>query len=162
MLQTQEQLLAVLSEIKIPFTNHEHPAVFTVEEADQHHQGIQGAHTKNLFFKDKKKSLFLVVTLSDKPVNIKDLGHKIGAKNLSFGKPDLLMEVLGMIPGAVTPFAAININSHGVKIILDQEMMDHELLNFHPLVNTATTTIASRDLVRFLEHCGQKPEVILI
>ena len=160
MLQTQEELLALLSEIKIPYTNHEHPAVFTVEEADQYHQGIQGVHTKNLFFKDKKKDLFLVVTLSDKPVNIKELGRIIGAKNLSFGKPDLLMEVLGMIPGAVTPFAAVNINNLEVKIVLDQEMMEHELLNFHPLVNTATTTIGSRDLVRFLEHCGQTPEVI--
>ncbi|MFU8769925.1 MAG: prolyl-tRNA synthetase associated domain-containing protein [Desulfotignum sp.] len=160
MLQTQQELLTLLSDIGIEYTNHEHPPVFTVEEAARHQDGIQGAHSKNLFFKDKKKNLFLVVTLADKPVNIKDLAKKIGGNNLSFAKPDLLMEVLGMIPGAVTPFAAVNIRDHAVKIVLDQDLMAHELLNFHPLENTATTTIRSQDLVKFLEHCGQMPEII--
>ena len=160
MLQSQDELLAVLEKLKIPFTNHEHPAVFTVEEADQHHAGIEGEHSKNLFFKDKKKNLFLVVTLSDKQINIKELAKKIGMKSPSFGKPDLLMDVMGVIPGSVTPFAAINIKDHEVKIVLDEEMMEHELLNFHPLVNTATTTIASKDLVKFLEYCHHAPEII--
>jgi Ala-tRNA(Pro) deacylase len=160
MLQTQQELLTLLADIGIEYTNHEHPPVFTVEEAARHQDGIQGAHSKNLFFKDKKKNLFLVVTLADKPVNIKDLAKKIGGNNLSFAKPDLLMEVLGMIPGAVTPFAAVNIRDHAVKIVLDQDLMAHELLNFHPLENTATTTIRSQDLVKFLEHCGQMPEII--
>jgi Ala-tRNA(Pro) deacylase len=160
MLQTQQELLTLLADIGIEYTNHEHPPVFTVEEAARHQDGIQGAHSKNLFFKDKKKNLFLVVTLADKPVNIKDLAKKIGGNNLSFAKPDLLMEVLGMIPGAVTPFAAVNIRNHAVKIVLDQDLMAHELLNFHPLENTATTTIRSQDLVKFLEHCGQMPEII--
>ncbi len=158
--KTQEELLNVLSEIEIEYTNHEHPAVYTVEEAALHHEGIEGAHSKNLFFKDKKKNLFLVVTLSEKPIKIKEVAKKIGGKNMSFGKPDLLMEVLGMIPGAVTPFAAINIKDRDVKIVLDEEMMEQDLLNFHPLVNTATTTIASKDLVKFLEHCNQAPEII--
>ncbi|WP_232367091.1 prolyl-tRNA synthetase associated domain-containing protein [Desulfocicer vacuolatum] len=152
----------VLSNIGIKYENHEHPAVFTVEEADQHHEGIEGVHSKNLFFKDKKKNLFLVVTLSDKPVKIKELAKKIGAKSPSFGKPDLLMEVLGVIPGAVTPFAVINIQDQPVKIILDQDLMENDLLNFHPLVNTATTTITPADLMKFMEHCNQSPEIIKI
>lgn len=160
MLQTQEELLNVLTQIGVEYTNHEHPAVYTVEEADLHHEGIDGVHSKNLFFKDKKKNLFLVVTLSDKSIIIKELARKIGAKSPSFGKPDLLAEVLGVIPGAVTPFAVINDKNHVVKIILDEEMMENELLNFHPLVNTATTTIASKDLVRFMEHCNQEVEII--
>ena len=160
MLNTQEALLNILSDIGIEYTNHEHPAVFTVEEAALHHEGIEGAHSKNLFFKDKKKNLFLVVTLADKPIKIKEVAKKIGGKNMSFGKPDLLMEVLGMIPGAVTPFAAVNIKDHDVKIVLDEEMMENDLLNFHPLTNEATTTIRSRDLVKFLEHCGRTPEII--
>ena len=160
MLQSQDELLAVLSRIGIEYTNHEHPAVYTVEEADKHHDGIEGVHSKNLFFKDKKKNLFLVVTLSDKPIQIKELAKKIGAKSPSFGKPELLMEVLGVIPGAVTPFAVINIQDQPVKIILDQEMMENDLLNFHPLVNTATTTIAAPDLIKFMEHCGKTPEII--
>lgn len=161
MLQTQEALLNILDELNIEYENKEHPPVFTVEEANLHHQGINGVHSKNLFFKDKKKNLFLVITLDDKPIKIKEVAKTIGAKNMSFAKPDLLMEVLGMIPGAVTPFAAVNIpKDREVRIILDEEMMKNELLNFHPLVNTATTTIKAQDLVKFLEHVGQAPEVI--
>ncbi len=160
MLQTQQELFALLSNIGIEYTNHGHPPVFTVEEAAQHQDGIEGAHSKNLFFKDKKKKLFLVVTLADKPIKIKEVAKKIGGNNMSFAKPDLLMEVLGMIPGAVTPFAAVNIKGHEVKIVLDEELMTHDRLNFHPLENTATTTVRSQDLVKFLEHCGQSPEII--
>ncbi|MBF0468311.1 MAG: prolyl-tRNA synthetase associated domain-containing protein, partial [Desulfamplus sp.] len=140
--------------------NHEHPPVYTVEEADQHHDGIEGVHSKNLFFKDRKSNLFLVVTLSDKEINIKEIAKKIDAKNPSFGKADLLEEVMGVTPGAVTPFAVVNIKNHDVKIVLDKDMMEHTLLNFHPLVNTATTTITSEDLLKFMEHCHQKPEII--
>ncbi len=162
MLKTQDELLNVLTQIDIEYTNHEHPAVYTVEEADLHHKGIDGVHSKNLFFKDRKKNLILVVTLSDKPIKIKEMGNKIGAKGMSFGKPDLLAEVLGVIPGAVTPFAVINDETNRVKVILDQEMLDHDLLNFHPIVNTATTTIASKDLIKFMEHCKQNFEIIRI
>ena len=160
MLQTQKELLGVLLQIGIEYSNHEHPAVYTVEEANLQHDGIDGAHSKNLFFKDKKKNLFLVVTLSDKAIIIKEMAKKIGAKSPSFGKPDLLAQVLGVIPGSVTPFAVINAKSHDIKVILDKEMMENELLNFHPLVNTATTTIASKDLVKFMEHCNQEYEII--
>ncbi len=160
MLGTQEELLDVLTQINIEYKNHEHPAVYTVEEADLQHDGIDGVHSKNLFFKDKKKNLFLVVTLADKPIIIKDMAKKIGAKSPSFGKPDLLAEVLGVIPGSVTPFAVINAQNHDLKVILDQDLMENELLNFHPLVNTATTTISVKDLVKFMEHCNQEFEII--
>ena len=160
MLQTQEELLSVLTQINIEYTNHEHPAVYTVEEADLHHGGIEGAHSKNLFFKDKKKNLFLVVTLSEKPIIIKEVAKKIGAKSPSFGKPDLLAQVLGVIPGSVTPFALINAQNHDIKVIFDKDLMENKLLNFHPLVNTATTTIASEDLIKFLKHCNQEFEII--
>ena len=160
MVTAQEELLKILDHIGIDHTTHEHPAVFTVEQAAQHQDGIEGVHSKNLFFKDKKKDLFLVITLAHKPILIKEVAKTIGAKSMSFAKPNLLMEVLGMIPGSVTPFAAVNIGDYPVKIVLDQEMMDNELLNFHPLVNTATTTIAPKDLIKFLEHCGQPPEII--
>ncbi|SLM27893.1 putative prolyl-tRNA synthetase associated domain-containing protein 1 [Desulfamplus magnetovallimortis] len=162
MLKDQESLLQLLSKLGITYVNHEHPPVYTVEEADKHHEGIEGVHSKNLFFKDKKKNLFLVVTLSDKDINIKDLAKKIGAKSPSFGKPDLLMEVMGVIPGSVTPFAVVNIKNHDIKIVLDEDMMKHPLLNFHPLVNTATTTVSSADLLKFIEYCGHKPEIIQI
>lgn len=162
MSRTQEELLDILSELGINYKNHEHPPVYTVEEAARHHDGIEGVHSKNLFFKDKKSNLFLVVTLSDKLINIKDVAKKIDAKNPSFGKAELLEEVLGVPPGSVTPFAVINIKSHDVKIVLDEEMMENDLLNFHPLVNTATTTISSKDLLKFMEYCHQKPQIIRI
>lgn len=159
MLQTQEELLHTLDEHGITYINHRHPAVYTVDEAAMHQDGIDGVHSKNLFFKDKKKKLFLVVTLSDKPIVIKEVAKKIGAKNLSFGNPALLAEVLGVIPGAVTPFAVINADGQPLKVILDQEMMENKLLNFHPLENTATTTISNEDLVRFMKHCGADFEI---
>lgn len=160
MLTTQNELLNLLSDISISYANHEHPAVFTVEEADRHKDGIEGAHCKNLFLKDKKQNLFLVVTLSDKPINLKALAKTIGAKNPSFAKPELLKEVLGVAPGSVTPFAAININNHDVTIILDEDVMANRLVNFHPLVNTATTTITPEDLLRFMAYCNQSPRVL--
>ena len=160
MLKTQEELLNVLKQNNIEYINHEHPAVFTVEEADQQHEGIDGVHSKNLFFKDKKKNLFLVVTLCDKSIKIKEVAKKIGAKSMSFGKPELLAKVLGVIPGAVTPFAVINTGDHKIKVVLDEEMMESDLLNFHPLENTATTTISSKDLIKFMEYCNQDFEVV--
>jgi Ala-tRNA(Pro) deacylase len=160
MLQTQEELLSELDKIGISYTNHEHPAVFTVEEADLHHEGIDGVHSKNLFFKDRKKNLILIVTLSDKPIKIKEVEKKIDTKGLTFGKPELLAEVLGVIPGAVTPLAVINAKNHDLRVILDEEMMEHDLLNFHPIVNTATTTLASKDLLKFMEYCNQRVEII--
>ncbi len=160
MIKTQKELLSILEQLGIKYENHEHPAVYTVEEAALHQDGISGAHSKNLFFKDKKKNLFLVVTLADKPINIKSVAGKIGAKNMSFGKPELLAEVLGVIPGAVTPFAAVNGTGHPLKVVLDKELMRHELLNFHPLTNTATTTIKAEDLKTFLTHSQVEFEVV--
>ncbi len=160
MLKTQKELLDILSTIGVTYKNHEHPPVYTVEEADLYHEGIEGVHSKNLFFKDKKNNLFLVVTLSDKQINIKDVAKKIDAKSPSFGKPELLEEVMGVTPGSVTPFAVINIKNHDVKIVLDEEMMEHTLLNFHPLVNTATTTITSDDLLKFMDYCDKQPQII--
>lgn len=160
MLNTQDELFSIFDRLSIPYTNHEHPAVYTVEEAALYHEGMDGAHSKNLFFKDKKKNLFLVVTLDEKPVVIKEMAKKIGAKSPSFGKPELLADVLGVIPGAVTPLAVVNAKDQPLKVILDEEMMENDLLNFHPLVNTATTTISSTDLVKFLEYCEVDFEIM--
>lgn len=162
MLKTQDELLAFLNHNKIAYKNQEHPAVYTVEEAAFHSKGIDGAQCKNLFLKDKKKNCFLIVTISDKPIVIKDIARKIGAKSLSFGKPDLLLDVLGVTPGAVTPFASINSSGKPLTVIFDQEMMDVELLNFHPLVNTATTTISSKDIVKFTELIEIKYEIVML
>lgn len=160
MIKTKEELFKILSSLKIEYVNHEHPAVFTVDEANKHQAGIKGVHSKNLFFKDKKHNLFLIVTLANKAISIKEVAKKIGAKNMSFGKSELLEQVLGITPGSVTPFAVINAKENELKVILDKEMMENKLLNFHPLINTSTTSILSNDLIKFMEYCSIKFDII--
>jgi len=138
----------------------EHDAVYTVEEAKAERGDMIGAHSKNLFLKDKKKQLWLVVCLEDRAIDMKDLRHRIGAGNLSFGKPDLLMETLGVEPGSVSPFALINDEGAVVNVVLDQEMMAADYLNFHPLENTRTTRITPDGLRSFIASTGHDPQVV--
>src|SRR5262249_8198280 len=121
---------------------------------------IQGAHTKNLFLKDKKGALYLVVALEDGAIELKSLHRQLGASGrFSFGSADLMRETLGIEPGSVTPFAAINDTARRVTVILDAAMMAHATLNFHPLRNTMTTSIARDDLTKFLTATGHSPRI---
>ena len=149
-----EELFTRFRQLGIPFETHNHPAVFTVEEAKLHCGHLPGAHCKNLFLKDKKGQLWLAVMLDGREVNIKALQGAMGAARLSFGKAELLEEVLGVTPGAVTPFGLINDTKQRVRVFFDAEMMAAELVNFHPLRNDATTAIAPNDLRRFIAACG--------
>ena len=157
---TPEDLLAELARLGISIETVEHPPVFTVEEAKALRGELPGAHSKNLFLKDKKGRYWLVVTFEDRPIDLKALRHVIGAAPLSFGKPEALLEVLGLTPGSVTPFGAINDKQGVVTVVLDAEMLESEPLNFHPLVNTATTRISAAGLLRFLEAGGHTPMVV--
>ena len=154
------QLLEFLEEHGIRTRTVTHPPAFTVQDAQALRGQIPGAHTKNLFLKDKKGRLFLMVALEDARIDLKRLHKRIGAARLSFGRPELLEEVLGVKPGSVTPFALVNDREHRVKVILDARMMEHALLNFHPLVNTATTSIDRDDFLRFLRLTGHEPLII--
>jgi len=147
-------LFARLDRLGIETATVEHAAVFTVEEASATYAAIPGVHCKNLFMKDAKGALFLVVCPHDREIAVNQLHKRIGCKRLSFGKPELLMEVLGVAPGSVTPFALINDTERRVNVILDAEMMAAEAANYHPLVNTATTSIKTADLRRFLDDLG--------
>lgn len=158
----RDTLFEVLDDLGIETKTVEHPPLFTVEESKAQRGEIPGGHCKNLFLKDKKGTLWLVVTLEETPVDLKTLPKRIGAARLSFGKPDLLHEVLGVTPGSVTPFALINDKAGRVRVILDAAMMEHDLLNYHPLSNDATTTIASKDLLTFIRHCGHEPDIVAI
>jgi Ala-tRNA(Pro) deacylase len=140
--KTRQDLLTHLQSIGIPVKTHDHAPVFTVEEAKQVHDNIAGGHCKNLFCKDEKGALWLIVALEDSVINLKAAPGRIGSKRLTFGKPDLLMEILGVVPGSVTPFGLINDTACRTNVILDETMMQHEVLNFHPLENSATTSIA--------------------
>ena len=160
---TRDDLMATLASLGIATNTVEHPPLFTVEEARALRGEIPGAHTKNLFLKDKKDALFLVVAPEEGAIDLKQLHHRIGAAGrLSFGKAELLMEVLGVSPGAVTAFAPINDTAGRVTVVLDKELTASDRLNCHPLVNTATTTIAMRDLLAFLRTTGHEPLIVPI
>ena len=159
---TRAELFARLAALGIETETLEHEAVFTVEQSSKLERTLPGGHTKNLFLKDKKGALFLVVALGSAKIDLKTLHKELGSDRLSFGKPELLMEVLGVAPGSVTPFALINDTARRVTVVLDQDMMRHERLNYHPLENTATTNIAREDFVAFIRACGHEPRVLAV
>ncbi|MBI2713208.1 MAG: prolyl-tRNA synthetase associated domain-containing protein [Rhizobiales bacterium] len=157
---TPEQLFAALDALGIKHATVKHPPLFTVEQSRSLRGQIPGGHTKNLFLRDKKHALYLVVVLEDAEIDLKGLHRLLGASGrFSFGSADLLAEVWGVAPGAVTPFGAINDRQGRVTVVLDAAMMQHETLNYHPLVNTMTTSIARADLVKFLESTGHVPRI---
>lgn len=156
---TRAGLLAALEGLGIATRTFDHEAVFTVAEGADVERRIAGAHTKNLFLKDAKGSLFLVTALAATPIDLKTLPKRLGCARLSFGKPELLLEVLGVTPGSVTAFALINDRQRRVTMILDAALMDYETINCHPLENTATTSIARDDLLRFIRSTGHEATI---
>ena len=157
---TPDQLFATLDRLGIAHITVKHPPVFTVDQAARLRGEVAGGHTKNLFLRDKKHELYLVVALEDAEIDLKGLHRLLGATGrFSFGSSDLLREVWGVEPGAVTPFGAINDTNGRVTVVLDAAMMEHATLNYHPLVNTMTTSIKREDLVKFLESTGHVPRI---
>ncbi len=160
---TFEKLMQYLDDIQIRVSTVRHAPVFTVAEAQDLRGKIAGVHTKNLFLKDKKDNFFLVTVDEEAEVDLKTIHGKIGAASrVSFGKPEKLMEFLGLIPGAVSLFGVINDTQHQVKVILDEELMRHATINAHPLTNEATTSIARDDLLTFLKATGHDPLILKI
>jgi len=155
-----EDLLAYLATLGVETETVDHPPLHTVEDSQALRGDIPGGHTKNLFVKDKKNRLFLLVSGETTAIDLKRVHEKIGAQGrVSFGSADLLEEVWGVRPGAVTPFGAVNDQAGRVRVVLDEAMMRHERLNFHPLVNTRTTGLKSADLIKFLRATGHEPLV---
>jgi Ala-tRNA(Pro) deacylase len=159
---TRQELFARLAELGIATTTVDHEPVFTVAESTRLEREIAGAHTKNLFLKDDAGALFLVVAKSTTRVDLKALARRLGAGRFSFGKPDLLMETLGVPPGSVTAFAVINDTGQRVRVVIDAELMGFDSINCHPLENTGTTNIARDDLLRFIRSCGHEPSVAVL
>ena len=159
---SRQDLMTRLAGLDIRVTTIDHPAVFTVAESTGLEQQLPGGHTKNLFLKCRKGIIFLVVALGDSAIDLKGLHTTLRSGRLSFGSPELLYEVLGVLPGSVTPFALINDTGHRVTVILDEAMMRHDVLNYHPLENTATTAIARNDFLRFIRACGHEPRIIAV
>lgn len=161
--QTEMDLFAFLAELGIDVTTRRHPPLFTVADSQALRGEIAGGHTKNLFLKDKKDRFFLVTVGEEAVVDLKRIHHLIGASSrVSFGKPEMLMELLGVVPGAVTVFGLINDTEKQVTLILDAALMENAVINAHPLTNEATTSIAAADLVRFVKATGHEPTVLKV
>ena len=155
-----DELFAFLDRLGIAHKTMTHPPLFTVEQSQALRGSIAGGHTKNLFVKDKKDKVFLLVAPEDAAIELKSMHRLLGASGrFSFGSADLMRQLLGVEPGSVTPFGAINDKDARVNVVLDAAMMKHEILNYHPLVNTMTTSIASVDLVKFLQATGHEPRI---
>lgn len=161
--KTDRELFAFLDGLGISHSTKEHASVFTVAESVSLRDEIPGGHTKNLFVKDKKDNYFLMTVEEHATVDLKTVHGIIGAASrVSFGKPEKLMEYLGVIPGAVTAFGVINDTAGKVKIIIDADLMAFDMINCHPLRNDATTSIGAKDLLRFIEATGHEPLVLKV
>lgn len=163
MAATPAALFAFLHDLGIAHASVTHAPLFTVEQSRALRGTIPGGHTKNLFLKDKKDALFLVVAEEEAAIELKGLHRLLGASGrFSFGSADLLRQYLGVESGAVTPFAAINDIEGRVTVVLDAAMMRHATLNYHPLVNTMTTAIRREDLLKFLQASGHTPRIVAL
>jgi Ala-tRNA(Pro) deacylase len=152
-----QQLFARLDQLGIAHRTVEHPPVFTVEEAKALRGNLPGHHIKNLFLRNKKEEMWLVVALEDRAIDLKRLGEVLGAGRLSFGSADRLKRYLGVEPGSVTPLSLVHDAGHAVRLVLDRGVADGGPVNAHPLVNTMTTALAPADLLRFFEATGHTP-----
>ena len=157
---TSADLFAMFDRLGIEYSTVEHPPFFTVEEGRPWHDKIPGLHGKNLFIKDRKGGIWLVVMPADKRADLGRLEKVLGAPRFSFARSDVLQDVLALTPGSVTPFGLINDTQRRVTVILDEEMLDSEWVNFHPLHNAASTTLRSSDLLRFIRTLGYEPIVV--
>ena len=159
MAATPADLFALFDQLGIEHSTIEHPPFFTVEEGRPWHDKIPGLHCKNLFIKDRKGGIWLVVLPADKRADLARLEKALGAPRFSFARPDVLQDVLELTPGSVTPFGLINDTQRRVKVVLDADMLDSEWINFHPLHNAASTTLPSAGLLTFVRALGYEPTV---
>lgn len=155
-----EALMERFKALEIDFKLYHHEAVYTVAESEEVDAGISGTHCRNLFLRDKKKKNFLVVLQVATEVEMKKLPEVIGSGRLSFGSDDRLWEYLGVRSGSVCPFSIINDTDKKVKIILDKSMMEAEIVNYHPLLNTMTVGLKPSDLLKFIEDCGHEAHIV--
>ena len=155
-----QALFALLDRLGVEHSTLEHPSVFHVGEGDEIKAGLPGGHTKNLFLKDAKGRLWLVSALQDTRIDLKALPAVIGSAKLSFGKPELMAGTLGVTPGSVTAFALMNDAQRRVTFVLDKALLAKEPLNFHPMINTATTAVSAEGFLRFLGALGVEPILV--
>ena len=153
-------MIAWMAEHGVEQTTYDHPAVFTVDEGHEIKAAMPGAHTKNLFLKDKKGRLWLISAERKTVIDLKAAPRTIGSDRVSFGNEALMFETLGVRPGSVTALGLINDVERRVTFVIDKRLWDADVVNFHPLTNTATTAMTQAALRRFLSEIGREPRVI--
>jgi len=154
--EREQKLLDRLESLGIVYTRIEHPAVYTVEQARSYWSDLEGARCKNLFLRNKKGNRhYLVIVEESKSADLKALTRLLAEDRLSFASPQRLERLLGLEPGAVSPFGLMNDGAGEVRVLIDQDLKGASAVYFHPNVNTATVGLSFADLERFLQDCGQ-------
>ena len=150
-----DPVLQILKSLGIEYVIHEHPAVYTVAEAEQYYGDVKGGKSKNLFLRNKNKSnYYLVILEGSKRLDLDALKATLNESKLSFASPEELKEFLGLTPGSVSPFGLINDKEKRVKVVIDEGLWGHERLHYHPNINTATLELSRDDFKKFLDSCG--------
>lgn len=159
----KEKVYNILKDLNIEYTEHEHKAVFTVDEANALDINLPGKHCKNLFLRNRKGNIhYLLVVEDHKRVDLKNLAKEIGSTPLSVASEERLLKYLALTPGSVTPFGLINDEQREVEVLIDKDLADGDYVNFHPNINTSTLTISYNDFEKFLKWCGNKVRVVLV
>ncbi len=153
---TSKQLINLLKEKKYDFVVHEHNPLFTVQDSVDFRGTIEGAHSKNLFLKNKKKNFFLLSCEENDEFNLKNISKSLNLGNVSFAKKEYLEQYLGIKPGSVSPFALLNDKHNDVVFFLEKTLYEAKLINFHPLVNTLTITMQTQNFIKFMIENNKK------
>ena len=146
----RSSLLKLLTAENISYSLHEHEAFYTVKDAEMNREGMSGIHTKNIFLKNKKNQFFLFSCYEKRSIDLKKLSKSFGLGNISFANEERLFEILGVLPGSVSPFGLLNDNNKLVKFFIDKKILESDEVNFHPLENSSTVTLAVKDFMEFL------------
>lgn len=160
---TKDDMLKLLDEMGFETKTFDHEPAFTVKESQYLRDEIAGAHTKNLFLKDKKSNYFLITLEENAQIDLKQIHTLLGARGrVSFGNADRLMEYLGVAPGSVTALSVANDKDNHVTFVIDEPLLDHDIINCHPLKNDATTSLKREDLLKFAKHFGHDPLILKV
>ncbi|MBN2245545.1 MAG: prolyl-tRNA synthetase associated domain-containing protein [Candidatus Aminicenantes bacterium] len=159
----EKKVIEALEKLNISYIRHAHPPVFTVEQAVEQWKGIEGAHCKNIFVRNKKGNRhFLIIVEHLKKLDLKNLSSRLGQDRLSFASPERLNKYLGLEAGSVSPFGLINDIDHHVTVLIDENLKQEEFINFHPNINTATYTLSFSDFIKFLKWINNKIDFLKI
>lgn len=159
---TPNDVFAAFESLGIEHDTLVHIPLYTVEEAKTVKYGLAGAHTKNLFLRNKKGRMFLLVIEQNRRVDLKALRDQLELTGgqLAFASTERLMMYLGVVPGSVSPLAVINDHDSKVSVYIEKALLEHDSIYLHPCRNTHSTRISTQDLLKALSAWGHEPELI--